>query len=168
MTTSRETNPGETQIQRLEQVYEQLAALLNQPDVVQRLRAAPGENEWSAMQTMGHIIEMIPYWLHHCHRLIAATEPPQFGRTLDSPERLAGVDQAATGDPEELLRLLNHEVQIAGQVIRRLSSEELGKKGIHLRQGEMMVADVIERFIVAHAEDHVVQIRAALQPAKQA
>lgn len=162
MTASIETNPGEVQAQRLEDVYEQLTTLLNQPDVVQRLRTAPGENEWSAVQILGHITEMIPYWLHHCHRLIDATEPPQFGRTLDAPERLAGVEQATTRDPEELLRLLNDEVQVAANIIRHLSPKKWGKTGVHLRQGEMTVAEIIEQLIVAHAEDHLAQIRSAL------
>jgi hypothetical protein len=161
---SIETNWGEVQAQRLEHVYEQLVALLNKPDVAQRLRITPGEDEWSALEVMGHIIEMIPYWLGHCHHLIAATEPPRFGRTLDSPERVAAVEQATTRDPEELLGLLNREVQGAVAVIRHLSPGERGKTGFHLRQGEMTVAEVIERFIVAHAEDHLAQIRAALQP----
>ncbi|MCL4301516.1 MAG: DinB family protein [Anaerolineae bacterium] len=164
MTASNETNPGEAQAQRLERVYEQLATLLNQPAVAQRLRIAPGQNEWSAMQVLGHIIEMIPYWLHHCHRMITATaEPPQFGRTLDAPERLAGVEQATTRDPDELLRLLNHEVQAATRIIRHMSPEERSKTGFHLRRGETTVAEVVELFIVAHAEEHLAQIRAALQ-----
>jgi hypothetical protein len=157
-----ETNWGEVQAQRLEQVYEQLAILLNQPDVAQRLRTTPGENEWSALEVMGHLIEMIPYWLDHCHQLMTAAEPLRFGRTLDSPERLAGVEQATTREPDELLLLLDREVQAAAPVIRHLSSEERDKTGIHLRQGEMTIGEVIERFIVAHAEDHVVQIQAAL------
>ena len=52
MTTGTEENPGEAQARRLEGAYEQLAALMRRPDVAQRLRAAPGENEWSAMQTL--------------------------------------------------------------------------------------------------------------------
>jgi len=85
VTAGTEENPGEAQARRLETVYEQLAALLRQPEVAQRLRAAAGENEWSAMQTVGHTVEMIPYWLSHCRALIAATAgPPRFGRTLDA------------------------------------------------------------------------------------
>lgn len=126
MTAYIETNWGEAQVQRLEQVYEQLATLLNQPNVVQCLRTTPGENEWSALEVMGHIIEMIPYWLDHCHRLIAAA-PPRFGRTLDSQERLAGVERATTRDPDELLLLLDREVQVAATVIRHLSSDWLSK-----------------------------------------
>ena len=163
MTADTQENSGEAQARRLESVYEQLAALLRRPDVAQRLRAAPGENEWSAMQTVGHIAEMIPYWLSHCRTLIAATaEPPRFGRTLDAPERLAGVERGALGTPDEFLRLLNDEVQAAAKAIRHMPTAERGQKGIHLRRGEMTVADVIEVFIVAHAEEHLAQVRAAL------
>jgi uncharacterized damage-inducible protein DinB len=164
VTAGIEGNPGEAHARRLEAVYEQLAALLHQPEVAQRLRATPGEDEWSAMQTVGHFVEMIPYWLNHCRTLIAATgEPPRFGRTLDSPERLAGVERGAAGQPDELLRQLNDEVRAAAQAIRRMSAAERGKKGIHLRRGEMTVAEVIEVFIAAHAEEHLAQVRAALQ-----
>jgi uncharacterized damage-inducible protein DinB len=162
VTADTEERPGEAQARRLESVYEQLAGVLRQPDVAQRLRDAPGENEWSAMQTVGHMAEMIPYWLSHCRTLIAAAEPPRFGRTLDSPERLAGVEQGAAGTPDEFLRRVNVEVQAAAQAIRRMPAAERGKKGIHLRRGEMTVADVIEVFIVAHAEEHLAQVRAAL------
>jgi uncharacterized damage-inducible protein DinB len=164
VTAGTQENPGEAQARRLENVYEQLAALLRQPDVARRLRAAPGENEWSAMQTVGHTAEMIPYWLSHCRTLIAATAgPPRFGRTLDAPERLAGVERGATGTPDEFLRQLNDEVQAAAKAIRHMPAAERGRKGIHLRRGEMTVADVVEVFIVAHAEEHLVQVQAALR-----
>ncbi|MEK9165007.1 MAG: DinB family protein [Chloroflexota bacterium] len=164
MTASAEENPGEAQARRLERVNEQLATLMRQPDVARRLRAAPGENEWSAMQTVGHLAEMIPYWLGHCQALIAATaEPPHFGRSLDAPDRLTGVERGAMGSPDELLRLLNGEIQAAAQAIRQFSAVERGMKGIHPRLGEVTVADVVEILIVAHAEDHLAQARAALR-----
>lgn len=164
MTASVEENPGEAQARRLERMNEQLAALLRQPDVARRLRAVPGENEWSAMQTVGHLAEMIPYWLSHCRALIAATaEPPHFGRSLDAPERLTGVERGAMGSQDELLRLLNDEIQAAANAIRQMSTAERDKKGIHRSRGEMTVADVVELLIVTHAEDHLAQVRAALK-----
>ncbi len=41
------------QAQRLEQLYTALAAELQQPTVMERLRHPAGENEWSAMQILG-------------------------------------------------------------------------------------------------------------------
>ena len=158
------TTSSEAQARRLESVYEQVSTLLHQPDVVQRLRTAPGDHEWSALQVIGHMVEMIPYWLHHCHLLIAATlEPPQFGRTLDAPERLAGVESATTRDADELLGQLKEAVEAAAKDIRHMSEVEQGKTGIHVRQGTMTVADVVEQFIIGHAEAHVVQVQEALK-----
>ena len=153
----------DVQAQRLESVHEQLSTLLHRPDVVQRLRTAPGEQEWSALQVIGHMVEMIPYWLHACHQLIdAAAESPQFGRTLDAPERLAGVEWATMSDADELLGRLKHEVDVAAQDIRHMSEAERSKTGIHLRRGKMAVAAVIEQLIVEHAEEHLIQVQDAL------
>jgi uncharacterized damage-inducible protein DinB len=132
--------------------------------VASRLRTSPGENEWSAMQTLGHMTEMIPYWLNHCRVLIAATkELPTFGRAPGSPERLAGVAHGAAARPDELLAQLQKEVQAAASTIRKLSRVERDKRGIHPGRGEMTVADVLESFIVSHAEEHLSQVQAALR-----
>jgi uncharacterized damage-inducible protein DinB len=164
MKASSEENWGEAQAQRLEKVYEQLATLLRQREIAGRVRAAGGEDEWSAMQILGHMVEMIPYWLNHCRVMIAAAaEPPQIGRMLDAPERLAGVERGAAAELDELLRQLKDEVQAAAPAIRQISAAERGKKGVHVRRGEVTVADVVGQFIVTHAEDHLAQVRAALR-----
>lgn len=162
MAANSVNRPGEPQARRLESVYEQLRTLLVHSDAIRRLRAT-GDNEWSVMQILGHMVEMIPYWLRHCRVLIAATaEPPVFGRGPDTPERMAGIERGSNGDPKELLGLLNDEVEAAARAIREMSAAERSKKGLHIKLGELTVADSVERFIVAHAEEHLEQIRAAL------
>jgi uncharacterized damage-inducible protein DinB len=154
--------PGEPQARRLESVCGQLTTLLVHSDATRRLRVA-GDNEWSVLQTLGHMVEMIPYWLGHCRAMIAATgEPPVFGREPDAPERLAGIERGSNRDPKELLGLLNDEVKAAARAIREMSAAERIKKGIHIKRGEWTVAESVERLIVAHAEEHLEQIRAAL------
>jgi hypothetical protein len=108
------------------------------------------------------VVEMIPYWMSHCRALIAATEPLRFGRMPDASERLAGVEKGAAAEPGELLRLLQKEVQSAARSIRQMSAADRGKKGIHVKRGEVTVADIVELFIVSHAEEHVAQVRTAL------
>lgn len=162
MTADSVKRPGEPQARRLESVHEQLATLMARSDDVAPLRAAGGD-EWSVLQILGHMVEMIPYWLNHCRVLIDATaEPPVFGRGPDSPERLAGIACVSNGDPKTLLDRLNDEVKAASRAIRDMSPSERSKKGVHIKLGEMTVADTVERFIVAHAEDHLEQLRAAL------
>ena len=164
MTTHQTESSGETQARRLERVSDEVAKLLREPKVASRLRASPGESEWSAMQTLGHMTEMIPYWLHHCRALIAATgEVPTFGRTPGSPERLAGVARGAAAQPDEMLAQLQDEVRRAAGTIRSLSNAERSKRGINPGRGEMSVAEVIESFIVSHAEEHLAQVEGALR-----
>jgi len=162
VTADRANRPGEQQARRLESACEQVTTLLSQPDAVGRLRDGGG-NEWSAAQVLGHLVEMIPYWLGHCRAMIASTAgPPVFGRGYDSPERLAGIERGSSGDLKELLDLLNGEARAAARAIREMSGEERSRKGIHIKQGELTVADCVERSIVAHAEEHLEQIRATL------
>jgi len=154
--------PGEPQARRLESACKQLTTLMAHSDAVRR-PIATGDNEWSVMQVLGHMLEMIPYWLGHFSVLIAATaELPVFGRGIDAPERLAGIERGSNGDPKELLGLLNDEVEAAARAIREMSAAERSKRGIHIKLGELTVADFVERLIVAHAEEHLEQIRAAL------
>src|SRR5262245_60876614 len=158
------SSSGEPQAKRLERVYEEVAKLLRGADVASRLRTPPSGNEWSAMQTLGHMTEMIPYWLHHCRALIAATgAPPTFGRTAGSPERLAGVAHGEAAEPGALLSQLREEVRSAAAAIRKLSATERGKRGISSGRGEMTVAQVIDSFIVGHAEEHLRQVQSALR-----
>ncbi len=163
MTASSEANFSEAQARRLESVYSQLTTLLHRPEAAQRLATPPGNDEWSALQVLGHVAEMIPYWLGHCRTLIAAHEPPHFGRTPDAPERLAAVDPDALKQPEALVSLLEAEIQAAAKTLRQLTPAERRKTGIHVKRGMMTVDEILEQFIVAHAEDHLVQVRTALQ-----
>ncbi len=91
------------------------------------------------------------------------TPPPTFGRTPGSPERLAGVAHGASADPEALLRQLHQEVRAAARMIRQLSMAERSKQGISTERGPMTVAQVIESFIVDHAEEHLAQVQSALR-----
>ena len=150
------------QAHRLEQLYTALEAEFTQPGMMERLRQHASEEDWSAMQALGHIVEIIPYWMHDCQRIIAADTPPTFGRENDAPERLEGVEQGARKKTDELLSQLKGEISSAAAGILAMSDADREKKGIHIHKGETTVAEVLEIFMVAHAEEHLAQIRKAL------
>jgi len=58
---------------------------------------------------------------------------------------------------------LQKEVRAAAGTIRELSASERGKRGLYPGRGEMTVADVLESFIVSHAEEHLAQVQSALR-----
>ncbi len=110
------------------------------------------------------MVEIVPYWLDHCYKITAAAgEPYHFGRSLEAPERLAAVQRPETEKPEELLLLLNDEVGPAAKANRQMTPAGRGRIGIYQGRGEMTVAEIIEVFIVTHAENHLAQMRTALE-----
>lgn len=161
---STEVTNAAIQAGRLEAVYAAVAAELHQPGVLDRLRKAGGADEWSVMQILGHMTEMLPYWLSHCTAIIASTdELLKFGRALDAPERLEGVERGAAATPDALLLQLHDETQRVSNAIRAMSPSERDKRGVHSRLGEVTVAQLIEEVIITHAEDHLTQIRQTLK-----
>jgi hypothetical protein len=153
---------AEDQAQRLERASDHMADLLRRPEVAQRVRTA-GPDEWSAVQVIGHVIELVPYWMGQMQMLVSAEgAPPSFGRGLDAVERLEGVAHGAASDPEALLRQMEEAVQAGAAGIRAMTTEQRAKKGVHNRRGEATVAEFIEALLVAHVEDHLAQIEQAL------
>lgn len=151
------------QARRLEQVYTAIAAEFQQPGVLERLRNAPAD-AWSTMQILGHMVEMIPYWLSHCQAMIATEDGLiKVGRALDAPERLEGVDRGAAATPEAMLQALQDAVTSGSAAIRAMSPTDREHRGEHVRLGAVTVAQLIEMTIVTHAEDHLAQIRQTLQ-----
>jgi hypothetical protein len=73
------------------------------------------------------------------------------------------VAHGATAQPDALLTQLEGEVRSAASTIRTLSEAERGRRGVCTGRGEMTVADVIESFIVKHAEEHLEQVQSALR-----
>ena|SRR5438105_11220520 len=165
MTTDTTASTAKEQARRLQAAVAHIRELVQRPHNAQRLRAAPGADEWTVLQTLGHCAEMIPYWLAQCRSLIDATgaAPPHVGRTLDDPARLAGPARGTVANPDALLAQLQAEAEQGAATIMALTSAERAKTGTHPRLGQMRVEDIVERFVVAHAEEHEQQIRTALQ-----
>lgn len=163
MATGTQGHSGEAQARRLESAVEAMIGLAQAYAAGAALRASPGEAGWNTLQVLGHMVEMLPYWSGQIRRLMDAQgPPPPFGRALEDPGRLAGVEQGATATAAELIRQLQAETRAAAAMIRGLSPEARAKTGTHPRRGEMSVNDIVERFIIAHAEEHVEQVQRAV------
>lgn len=157
---------ADEQARRLENVAQGVAQLLSAPMTTSALKASDHQDEWSVMELLGHLVEMIPYWLHSCQTILAADHPPTFGRSLEAPERLDGVKRGATLGLPTALAQLQAEIQQGTALIRGMSDEQRRKKGNHLVRGELTVGEIIETLIVAHAEAHLAQLQSTV--AKQA
>ena len=88
------TNPKVAAIRlNLRQSYEKLGFLLDGPVEklsAEKLSQEPVENEWTIMENLAHIAEMLPYWAGEVAKLVA--QPGQkFGRTMEDQGRLSAL-----------------------------------------------------------------------------
>ncbi len=125
----------------------------------------PGpESSWGPREVLAHVAEMLPFWLGEIERIVDAGvgpdggEPPAFGRLEDDPIRVQviGRDRAFPG--RELLGRIDVEGRRVARRLRALDPQA-SLLGRHPTRGDLSIADLAERLIVAHAEGHVTQLR---------
>ncbi len=124
------------------------------------------EASWGPRELFAHVEEMLPFWLGEIERILegaaAGAEPVPFGRTSTDPVRNGIIGRDRTLPLRELFARLDADTRRLAARVRGLSGADAGRRGLHPRLGEMTVAEVLERFVVSHAEDHVSQLEGIL------
>ena len=121
----------------------------------------PGADErWEAGQVWAHIAEFVPYWLGELRTVIGrfdGTAVP-FGRTKTDAGRIAAIE---VGRSEPVPNQMTRTAEAVAEVRRFLAGltpAEWNALGSHSTRGEMDVEAMVERFIVAHLEEHAEQL----------
>lgn len=123
------------------------------------------ESAWGPTEVLAHVAEMLPFWLGEIERVIdGSVEPVPFGRTIDDALRREVITRDRTLPPVELVGRIESAVERYAQRLPELGAAGLARRGLHPVRGEMTVAAILERFVVSHVADHVVQLREALGP----
>ncbi len=121
------------------------------------------ESAWGPTEVLAHVAEMLPFWLGEIERVVGgASEPVPFGRTTADPVRTETIARDRTLPPAELQGRIEAVVGRYARRLPELGSSGLARRGLHPIRGEMTVGEILERFAVGHAEDHVDQLRTAL------
>jgi len=125
------------------------------------------EARWGPPEILAHVDEMLPYWLGETARIldVPSTDDraPAFGRVAADEVRLAIMGRDRTLPLGELFRRAADDADRAADRIAALSSGDLERAGRHPMRGEMRVGDLLDRFVVNHLEEHVRQLREALE-----
>lgn len=126
-----------------------------------------GEAEWGPTEVLAHVAEMLPYWLGEMERVVAGSggpspAPAPFGRTAADPLRTMTIARDATLPARELYDRISTAVERYGRRLPALTHAEIGRRGLHPTRGEVTVAALVERFAVAHLEEHAEQMEGAL------
>jgi len=112
---------------------------------------------WDRRQVLAHVAEMLSYWAEQVELVAAGDEVP-FGRAVSNPQRIAAIERDRREDPSRLLDRVDDGVGVALALLERLDDRAMATSGHHQTLGEMTVAEMIDRFMVAHLEEHADQL----------
>src|SRR6266508_315522 len=124
----------------------------------------PGKTErWEAGQVWAHLAEFPGYWLNEVRHMLAeradgAAEPIPFGRTKEDPGRIAAIERERRTDPGELLRRVTAQLADVTQTLGALDKGDWAARGHHPTRAEQGLREIVERYIVAHLEEHADQL----------
>lgn len=149
------TRPGMAHAERLEAMVDELAARLTAlPEDAYTRRAS--EEEWTAAEVVGHVIEVMSYWPGMA-AAIAAEPGLSFGRDLDDPDRIGAVRSANDVPRTEALTRLRHATHEAANSIRGFDTEQWETSGMHRTRGPSTVGQVVDELLIEHVAAHVHQ-----------
>ena len=119
------------------------------------------EASWGPREVLAHMDEMLPYWVEQLEMVLAGdgAAPVPFGRVASDPSRLARIDAARQRTAGSLLDDIAAGLERSASFAERVSADDAERVGHHSTRGDITVRDSVERFLVAHLEDHVVQLR---------
>lgn len=155
------TVSAEEQIARLERSVRQLLEEVERlPSMVLYREPQPGE--WPVMSTLAHLEELLPYWAREAAQ-VAATPNQALGRTHDDPRRIGAIAEHGHDTLDAIVPRIRLALTECVRTLRSIPSDAWSRTGQHPRRGQMSVADVVQDFLVNHAEEHAAQIQAALK-----
>ena len=122
-----------------------------------------GTERWEAGQVWAHLAEFPWYWLGQIRDILerrasGEPEPIAFGRTKTDPGRIAAIERDRHGDPAALLKRVTDGIAATVEQLDALPADAWGARGLHPTRGVMRPAQILERFIVAHLEEHADQL----------
>ena len=152
---------AEERIQRVERSVNQLLVEIERlPANV--LYRPPSEGEWPVMSTLAHLAELLPYWAHQASGIAARPGEP-FGRTLDDPDRVGAVSEHGQDSLDTAVGRVRASLEECIRVLRALPAEAWSRSGQHAIRGPMTIEQLVDAFLVNHAEEHAVQIEASVK-----
>jgi len=126
-----------------------------------KLYQAPAENEWTIMQNLAHIVEIMPYWAGEIEKLVA-TPGQNFGRTAQDERRLAAINEHGTDSLEQIKAALPGSYARLDEVLSSLRDSDLELTGQHIRYGEKPGGWLVEEYVTGHLSGHLEQIKECL------
>jgi hypothetical protein len=127
----------------------------------EQLYLPPAENEWSVMQSLAHIVEIMPYWANEIEQL--ADKPGQkFGRVMSDEARLRAIAEHGDDELAQAEAVLPGSYARMKEVLADLTDADLAKTGVHSKYGERPLEWFMREFVTDHLRNHLTQLQECL------
>lgn len=121
------------------------------------------EHDWTPVEVLAHVAEMLSYWLGEIERIVAgAPGLTPFGRLPSDAIRALTVPRDATLPVHELYARIAVSIDRYLRRLPELTELQTTAIGLHPVRGEMNVVQLLESLVIGHLEGHVVQVRGSL------
>lgn len=119
-----------------------------------------GTERWEAGQVWAHMAEFVGYWHRELESVIGGYdgEPVPFGRTKEDPGRIAGIEMGRYEAVRQLKGRIHDALEDLKGYLSVRTNAERNAIGRHPRRGDMKVEQIVDRFVVAHLEEHADQL----------
>ena len=129
------------------------------------------EAAWGPRELLAHVAEMLPFWLGELERVVDGAsgtgirEAVPFGRVAEDAVRVGLIERDRTLPLRVLFGRIDTGLRDWSDRLSVLSDDERGYLGRQARLGEMPAGEILERFVIGHAEDHIAQLGSILATA---
>jgi hypothetical protein len=123
-----------------------------------RLTQPPRAGEWSALETLTHVRDVIVHVYGLRIRRLLYEDAPVFADFDEEGYRRASLDRRESA--EHLLDTIVAEHEQLARLLETLPDDEWGRAGRHPALGTMSI-EFLARRVGEHAEEHAAQITAA-------
>lgn len=121
------------------------------------------EAAWGPLEVLAHVEEMLSFWLGEVERVLARSpDPVPFGRVPSDTVRLGIIERDRTLPIGELYARVAAGIDRYRRRLPTLTAADLARRGVHPRDGEQTVREMLDRYVIRHVADHVDQMRAIL------
>jgi hypothetical protein len=150
--------------QQISSSYQELLQLVNGPLTAlepDRFYQSPAPDEWTLMENLAHVIEIMPYWGDEIAKLVAA--PGQkFGRTMEHEGRIRAIQEHKMDSLDQVKIALPDSYNYLDHILASLKDSDLELTGVHSKYGERTLDWFVDEFVVRHLAAHVKQIKDCL------
>ena len=141
----------------LTEIAGEVQALVESHDAAS-LRSEPGEGEWSALRTLGHMIAYSRVLHDQLDRMAHMTDPVL---PMTDDAAVAEREDWESRSPAELAALFSDAIGEAVELLKHVPDSSWGRAGLHPLGGRRSIVQHV-RGAGAHLRSHIEQIEAAL------